>query len=240
MLQSTLRNNPPWKIYEAILVFVLVIISGFLLKNFGQGMIISLLDFLPGGASSINQLLLSSLLQTVLFLVFIYYFVFIKYKEGLVSLGFSNNNLGYWVRKGILHGISLFFLISLISLLINLVLNIKVNPQDVAQIIMSATTKWEMFIPFIVTGVFAPISEEIYFRGFLYQAFRKRVGVKWAIAITSIIFGSVHFDLIRFIPITIGGVWLNLLYERSGSIYPSMIAHGVWNSIMTFLIFGLG
>jgi hypothetical protein len=39
------------------------------------------------------------------------------------------------------------------------------------------------------------------------------------------------------IPLAFGGIWLNWLYEKSGSIYTSIIAHSVWNGIMTILIF---
>jgi hypothetical protein len=58
-----------------------------------------------------------------------------------------------------------------------------------------------------------------------------------ALLIASSFFGLVHFDLIRFIPITLGGIWLTLLYEQTGSLYTSITAHAVWNTLMVLLIF---
>ena len=130
-------------------------------------------------------------------------------------------------------------LISVVFLgaLINYLVPIEVDPQPITEIILKAETSWEIFIPFLVTAIFAPISEELYFRGLLYPALRRRIGVKWGIIVTSLIFGGLHYDLVRMIPLVFGGIWLNWLYEKSGTIYAPMMAHSAWNGIMCFLFF---
>jgi uncharacterized protein len=35
----------------------------------------------------------------------------------------------------------------------------------------------------------------------------------------------------------IGGIALNIVYQRTGSLYSSIVAHGVWNGIMGVLAF---
>lgn len=231
------KANPPWRILDAVVIFILVNIFIIALRIYGSQYIQGVLNYLPGGDTVINKLFINSTIQTSLFLILIFYYVFIKYKNNCQILGLKGNNITYWIKVGLINGIGLFTFITFIGILLNILLPKQVEPQSVAQIIMQAKTGWEKFIPLLVTGIFAPISEELYFRGFLYPALRKKIGVKLGIIITSLIFGCLHLDLIRAIPLTLGGIWLNWLYERSGSLYPSIIAHGVWNSIMTLLIF---
>ena len=79
----------------------------------------------------------------------------------------------------------------------------------------------------------APIAEELFFRGFLFGALR-RYGLVPAAAMTGILFGCAHVasSPIGFIvPLAVLGVLLCLLYERTGSLYPSMALHCLNNSI---------
>jgi len=229
--------NPPWGIIDALSVLFIINILAFLLKIFGHNWLTSLVVFLPGGKTQINQLLISSFIQTFLFLFFIGFFILGKYKVSPKYLGLVKTKIGHWLKVGIINGVILFFAVMLLGIIINWFSPVEIKPQPIAEIIMSASTKWEMLIPFIVASVFAPISEELYFRGFLYPALRRKIGVRWGILVTSLIFGSLHFDFIRMIPLAFGGMWLNWLYEKSGSLYAPIVAHSVWNGIMTLLIF---
>jgi uncharacterized protein len=79
----------------------------------------------------------------------------------------------------------------------------------------------------------APLAEEIFFRGFLFGALRK-YGLVPAAGITGIAFGLAHVasSPIGFIvPLAVFGVLLCLLYERTGSLYPSIALHCVNNSV---------
>jgi len=229
--------NPPWGIIDALFVLLIINVLAFLLKIFGHNWLTSLVGFLPGGKTQINQLLISSFIQTFMFLLFIGIFILGKYKVSPKYLGLVNTKIGHWLKIGLINGVILFFAVMLLGIIISWFSSVEIKPQPIAEIIMSASTKWEMLIPFIVASVFAPISEELYFRGFLYPVLRRKIGVGWGILVTSLIFGGLHFDLIRMIPLAFGGIWLNWLYEKSGSIYSSIVAHSVWNGIMTLLIF---
>jgi membrane protease YdiL (CAAX protease family) len=61
---------------------------------------------------------------------------------------------------------------------------------------------------FIVGAVFAPLVEEIFFRGFLFQGFRARYGWVPAMLISAAIFAAAHLDLVVFIPTFILGCLL--------------------------------
>jgi membrane protease YdiL (CAAX protease family) len=230
-------SNPPWGIFEALAVLIIINILALIIKKFGQEWLIFLMSFLPGGETQLNKLLISSFIQTILFLFFIGVFVVGRHKLGIRYLGLVKTKIGHWLGIGVINGVVLFFAVVLIGAIIIRFLPVEIKPQPIAEIIVTAETKWERLIPFIVASIFAPISEELYFRGFLYPSLRKKIGVRGGILVTSLIFGGLHFDFVRMIPLAFGGIWLNWLYEKSGSIYTSIVAHSVWNGIMTLLIY---
>jgi membrane protease YdiL (CAAX protease family) len=85
----------------------------------------------------------------------------------------------------------------------------------------------------VLVCVVAPVCEELFFRGYLFAALRRR-GLVPAAAITGLAFGLAHVASapIGFIvPLAVLGVVLCLVYERTGSLYPCMALHALNNSI---------
>ncbi|HEX5851540.1 MAG TPA: CPBP family intramembrane glutamic endopeptidase [Solirubrobacteraceae bacterium] len=85
-----------------------------------------------------------------------------------------------------------------------------------------------------LTCVVAPICEEFLFRGFMFTALRNWKGTLPAAAITGLLFGGVHFGsapALNLIPLAALGFGLCLLYRRTGSLYPPIVAHSINNSI---------
>ncbi|HEY5730897.1 MAG TPA: type II CAAX endopeptidase family protein [Anaerolineales bacterium] len=83
---------------------------------------------------------------------------------------------------------------------------------------------------FVIVGViFAPIVEEIFFRGFLFQGFRQKYGWVKGALISSAIFGVAHLDPVALIPTFILGLVLAYVYHRSNSVWISVILHMLVN-----------
>lgn len=82
----------------------------------------------------------------------------------------------------------------------------------------------------IVGAVFAPLVEEIFFRGFLFQGFRQRYGWVTAMLLSAAIFAVAHLDLVVLIPTFILGCLLAYVFHRSNSIWPGVILHFLVNS----------
>ena len=78
---------------------------------------------------------------------------------------------------------------------------------------------------FLVSVVVAPLVEEIFFRGFLFQGFRQRYGWIPAILLSSGIFAAAHLDPLSFIPTFVLGAALAYVYHRSNSLWPAIILH---------------
>lgn len=83
---------------------------------------------------------------------------------------------------------------------------------------------------FVVGAVFAPLVEETFFRGFLFQGFRARYGWQAGMVISSAIFAIAHLDLVALIPTFILGNVLAYVYHRSNSIWPGVILHFLVNA----------
>ncbi|MEE8104438.1 MAG: type II CAAX endopeptidase family protein [Planctomycetota bacterium] len=95
---------------------------------------------------------------------------------------------------------------------------------------------WPMIAIYAI--VIAPIMEELAFRGFLYAALRQWVGRRQAIVFSALFFGIVHVQgsYAAVAPLTILGLVLALLTERTGSLRPAMIAHGAFNLLTVLTV----
>ena len=82
-----------------------------------------------------------------------------------------------------------------------------------------------------VGAILAPLVEEIFFRGFLFQGFRARYGWGRALLLSSLIFGIAHLDPVALFPTFLLGCLLAYLYQRSNSIWPGVIFHTMINSL---------
>jgi uncharacterized protein len=85
-----------------------------------------------------------------------------------------------------------------------------------------------------LTCVVAPICEEFLFRGFIFTALRNWHGTLLAAVITGVIFGGVHAGsapALDLVPLAALGFGLCLLYRYTGSLYTSIAAHSLNNSL---------
>jgi sodium transport system permease protein len=79
-------------------------------------------------------------------------------------------------------------------------------------------------------GVLAGVCEELFYRGPLQTAFVRRLPHWAAIVLVGVLFGAVHMDL-PGLPVRAAlGVLLGWIAWRTASIYPAMLAHGLFDS----------
>jgi hypothetical protein len=79
--------------------------------------------------------------------------------------------------------------------------------------------------------LFAPVCEEIAFRGFLFAGLRQRLRFGWAALISGLAFGAIHGDLVRFPGLTVTGIVLASVYERRRTLPAAMAAHATVNAV---------
>lgn len=117
--------------------------------------------------------------------------------------------------------------------LLSLILQ-KYFPESVEGLeIMEEMLKEQTLPALILVIAIAPaICEELFFRGFVYSAFGKKLNPFLAILIVSAMFGIYHLSLIKFFTTGILGLAINYALYRSKSIFPSMLMHFL-NNLMS-------
>jgi membrane protease YdiL (CAAX protease family) len=77
----------------------------------------------------------------------------------------------------------------------------------------------------------APVVEEVFFRGFLYGAIKRRVRPVIAMAAVGVMFGLVHPPLATQIPMCIFGGLLCYVYEKTGRLTVPIAIHFLFNLV---------
>ncbi len=106
--------------------------------------------------------------------------------------------------------------------------------QQVLQELGDEQNTIELIAQGILIVIAAPVSEELFFRGFLFGGLRSRISFWPAALISGVIFGSIHlvggsWEVIP--PLAVFGVLLAWLYERTGSLGPPIMLHALQNAI---------
>jgi len=80
--------------------------------------------------------------------------------------------------------------------------------------------------------VWAPLVEELAFRGLLYLGLRQRIGPLAAGVLSATLFAGLHFYTVPGMLVTLwsGLVWAWTL-ERTGSLWPGVVAHAAYNTV---------
>jgi len=96
----------------------------------------------------------------------------------------------------------------------------------------------DLILNLIFVAVFAGIGEELFFRGVLQRLFIKAFKSPWpGILLAAFIFSAIHFQFYGFIPRFILGILLGLIYWYSGSLWPAIVAHFVYDALAVIVIY---
>ncbi len=237
MENSVNDERPRWSIIEALLVLGVVWGSGWLYPLVNFEWFISLGRVTSPDKIYLGLIFWDSLLRGISFFLVIGLIIKLKYHLSWADVGLRKGIQRNWWFMGINQGILLFLVMTIISMVITYFLPYEIPHQQATSIFSTAGNWREKFLCVVLVSVIAPLSEELFFRGFLFPAVNKITGRLPAIFLTSAFFALFHFDIIRFIPIMIMGTWLNFLYIKTGSLFTSMIAHSTWNTLMIVILF---
>lgn len=178
-----------------------------------------------------------SLGQTLFLTCGTLYLALMRWGMTLRHLGLSRHQLAQGVKQGLSYGPLVFILVIVTGVIVELFY--PMSPSDVqpfTEMVLQASSPIQLAVLFLFGVIMAPCAEELYFRGLLFTVLRQNLGLGGGIVISGMVFGLLHFDLPRLLPLMIGGMALAILYHKSKSLYAPMIAHGVWNALMFFII----
>lgn len=85
----------------------------------------------------------------------------------------------------------------------------------------------------VMIAVVAPVAEEIFFRGMLFAGLRTRFSLWPAAIVSGLAFGIPHVTSgpTAAIPLSVFGIALAWIYNRTGSIWPCILIHALNNGI---------
>jgi uncharacterized protein len=118
----------------------------------------------------------------------------------------------------------------------------EVTPGFMGDVLKSAQADGALWLLAIAFCVAAPMSEEIFARGFLYRGWAEsRLGVPGAIVLSSLAWTSLHlqYDWFFFGEVFCIGLLLGYLRYRSGSTWLTIVIHGLNNFAATVQTFWL-
>lgn len=99
-----------------------------------------------------------------------------------------------------------------------------------------------LWLYFLLTCLVAPLAEEILFRGFLFAGLRRSLNLPIAALLSSLVFGSAHLGLALWsmAAVAVMGAFFAYLYERTGSLWPSVVAHTLHNLLAFVVVLAVG
>jgi hypothetical protein len=154
---------------------------------------------------------LAGLIVYSIVLTIICYHVIYKYNKPLTILGFQKNS----IKSGLLWGFCVLLFLEIMFIFIKH-LKIAYSPKgDVDKDLL-----WYLMI--IIMG---PVTEEVFFRGYIYPAFRRKAGIIWAMMFSSACFFIFHRSETLWFNAFVIGIILCFIYEKSGSLIATIMGH---------------
>ncbi len=236
-----LMNLPPpsWGLGDVFKLFVILYFYSVL----GGIALLSFRNFLV--ANKCENL--ASLVYTAFmnFIVILFFLRVVKRKYKLRDLGITVKNF----FKDFIVGISVYslflpFFIALVFALNAIVDYFSYSPPphpivDVFVVESGRSNDNILWFSVILACTLGPIAEEFFFRAFLYPAIKQKYGKFYGLFFSSLIFASVHYSFFAFMPVFFLGFLLAYLYDKRGSLIPSIVIHIFHNSLFIGYFFVL-
>jgi membrane protease YdiL (CAAX protease family) len=236
-ISPTLAPPPArWDLLDVARVVILFVFFAYVIV-----IIESLLAlFVPFLKNDNLRMMMNSSIMDVLTVIFVISFTVVKYKERLSSLGLTLKNFLRNLFYGAAGYVALVPVLIVVLMAVFAVVNaVKYVPekQPVVELFLKEENPAFLAYTSVFASVFGPFIEELFFRGFMYNALKKVAGVFWSVVITASIFAALHTNVVGFLPIMTLGVFLAYLYEKTGTIISSITVHIIHNLAMVYLVF---
>lgn len=170
--------------------------------------------------------------QSLLLLGLAWLVVLRPHRLSLADVGLRPTYRG-WYRLAVAGGLLCVPVAALINLTFQTLLGGPIeNPQ--LQALAPEGFSWtSLIVMLMLVGVLVPFIEEIIFRGLVLGWLRKHLRFAYAAPVMALLFAVAH-QVWMLVPVLFFmGLVLAWVTERSGSLWPPIIVHGTFNSVMT-------
>ena len=133
---------------------------------------------------------------------------------------------------GALGGVAAITLAAIASAItVRFVPDLSSTAGDAGDRLVSESSRLAVIVFALLVMVGGPVVEELFFRGLLFGALRKRgVGTALTVVISGVVFAGFHFEPLRFFVLLPTGLILGVVRAKTGSTGSSMVAHVVVNT----------
>jgi membrane protease YdiL (CAAX protease family) len=224
----------PWRAREGFLVALLAFITG----GFFSLILTAIVDPRPGELGDDTRtvlILTATILIEGSLALWVWLWVKLRHRAGTreLRLVVKRGDVGAGVLAALL-GLAVSWLVG--GVITQIVEAIRGRPIKQPEQLPSDLHGAAIVLAAFAVIVVAPIAEELFFRGFIYQALRKWRGVMQAVLISAAVFAIAHFDPLLIAGIFPLGIVLAYLFERRGSLGATIAAHMSYNLIGFILI----
>lgn len=196
--------------------------------------------------TSLHQLIFTSVLAGVI-LFFIYRADQKKRKDGFLGWGADF----VWSPPVIWFSV-IVLAIAGSQMLNDLIILFRLNElfPSYAELSEATMVGQPVWLLILTVGVLAPVAEELVFRGLVFRRMKDWMKPGLAIVLSSLIFGLYHGNMVQFLYATLMGIMLAVIYNRTGTLWTSILAHVTanlwslfgndwWSTTMQKLPFGV-
>lgn len=226
----------PWRVRDAILLFVLGV--GALAVSLVAALGLYRLQGAPDVAPAQPPPALTTVATDLYYVVILagaWFLVVRRYSTGWTALGLRLPARMAWLPlMATMAGLVATFIAAMIGLI--WALGALGLPAVLAPISSTPAPSDPLFIATVLGSVaLTPVAEEILFRGVLYQSLRKRGGVAFGVAVSALLFAAMHLRPAAAPELFVLGVLLAIAFERTRSLYPSILLHAAYNAMVIML-----
>lgn len=135
-------------------------------------------------------------------------------------------------REGLgllLTAVPVLFLVAIGWNLLLVKIGLPDDPQDLVGIISHTKSRWTIAALITLACVVVPCNEELIFRAAIFRFLRQRLGRTPAVTLSSLLFAALHLNWSSLLPLAVLGAVFALIYEKTGRIWVSMLAHSLFN-----------
>ncbi len=135
----------------------------------------------------------------------------------------------------VMMGLALQFPFSELSNLAHQFWPVPLADQQRVLELLTTRTLGESLSVIIAIVIIAPVVEEVFFRGALFEGLQVRYGATFAIIITAVLFGVSHGSIGASIYATVAGLLFGALRLRTDSVVPGVVLHASVNAVPVLL-----
>lgn len=218
----------PWSAKELI---TMVLLSFVLVPWLVEVKLYALLEKWLGNALYAGTLM--GFVLSIVYMASLYFIALYPDKAGWSEVGLRSFPRKYW-RDILLWSVAVLALGTVMLLLMTLLGGGYENSKT--ENLQTHANVLGILIAVAVGGIISPIYEEILYRGFLYRWFRTRYGAGWALFLSSSLFTIAHIPTYNTLPLNFAsGLIFAWTYEKTGSVIPGIIVHGLTNTVGVLL-----